>query len=223
VIFARVQISDRTHKKVVERLRNSLSATTGVVIKNNLSRAGAINPGPHCSPFNLSPRVVLTAAMSVRISQLLDPARVVLNLQGVRRTQAINEVARRLEGLPQITNFGAFYTELLARERLDTTCIGNEVALPHARTDHATEIVMAAGRSVTGVKFENCNQTVRLMFVLATPKNRALEYLQIVGALCRLLKDSHTRTALMQATTPEAFVAAIAEAEGSERMAAVGR
>jgi mannitol/fructose-specific phosphotransferase system IIA component (Ntr-type) len=161
--------------------------------------------------------------MSVRISQLLDPSRVALDLQATKRTQAINEVAKRLEGLPQITNFAGFYTELLARERLDTTCIGNEVALPHARTDHATEIVMAAGRSVGGVNFENCNQTVRLLFVLATPKNRALEYLQVVGALCRLLKDASTRTALMEATTPEAFLAAIVEAETRAPLAAAGR
>lgn len=161
--------------------------------------------------------------MSVRLSQLLDPSRIVIDLQATKRTQAIHEVAKRLEGLPEITNFGAFYAELLARERLDTTCIGNEVALPHARTDHATEIVMAAGRSAGGVLFENCNQTVRLLFVLATPKNRALEYLQIVGALCRLLKDPLTRLALLEAATPGAFHAAIADAESRAPVAAAGR
>lgn len=161
--------------------------------------------------------------MSVRISQLLDPARVVLDVQATRRTQAIHEVARKLEGLPQITNFPGFYAELLARERLDTTCIGNEVALPHARTDHTTEIVMAAGRSGPGINFENCNQTVRLMFVLGTPKNRAFDYLQVVGALCRLLKEPSTRTALMEATTPEAFLGVILDVESRAVPAAVGR
>jgi mannitol/fructose-specific phosphotransferase system IIA component (Ntr-type) len=147
------------------------------------------------------------------ISQLLDPARIVLELQATRRTSAINEVARRLEGLPQITNYVSFYNALLARERLDTTCIGNEVALPHARTEHATEIIMAAGRSTIGIPFENCNQTVRLMFVLATPKARAGDYLAVVGALCRLLKNPAVRGGLMEATTPEAFLSVIADAE----------
>jgi mannitol/fructose-specific phosphotransferase system IIA component (Ntr-type) len=168
-------------------------------------------------------RQLLPEIFRVRISQLIDPSRVVLDLQSTKRTQAINEVAKRLEGLPQITNFAGFYAELLARERLDTTCIGNEVALPHARTDHATEIVMAAGRSGGGVTFENSNQTVRLLFVLATPKNRAFEYLQVVGALCRLLKDAATRAALLEAPTPEAFHAAIVEAETRPPAVAVGR
>jgi len=151
--------------------------------------------------------------MGLRISQLLDPSRIVLDVQATKRTHAINEVARRLEGIPQLTNFGAFYTELLARERLDTTCIGNEIALPHARTDHTTEIVMAVGRSASGVLFENSNQTVRLMFVLATPKSRAQDYLLVVGALCRLLKDAALRAALLEATSPEAFIDLIAQAE----------
>jgi mannitol/fructose-specific phosphotransferase system IIA component (Ntr-type) len=151
--------------------------------------------------------------MGLRISQLLDPSRVVLDVRATRRTTAISEVARRLDGLPQITNYTGFYSELLARERLDTTCIGNEVALPHARTDHATEIVMAAGRSQEGVLFENCNQIVRLMFVLATPKVRAHEYLIVVGALCRLLKDPSVRHELLVADTPERFLAAIVDAE----------
>jgi len=151
--------------------------------------------------------------MGLRISQLLDPSRIVLDVQATKRTNAINEVARRLEGIPQLTNFGSFYTELLARERLDTTCIGNEIALPHARTDHTSEIVMAVGRSTQGVLFENSNQTVRLMFVLATPKSRAQDYLLVVGALCRLLKDAALRAALLEATTPEAFIDVIAQAE----------
>jgi len=151
--------------------------------------------------------------MGLRISQLLDPSRIVLDVQATKRTHAINEVARRLEGIPQLSNFGAFYTELLARERLDTTCIGNEIALPHARTDHTSEIVMAVGRSSSGVLFENSNQTVRLMFVLATPKSRAQDYLLVVGALCRLLKDAALRTALLEAATPEAFIDIIAQAE----------
>lgn len=151
--------------------------------------------------------------MGLLISELLDPSRVVLDIQANRRTSAINEVARRLEGLPDITNFPGFYAELLARERLDTTCIGNEVALPHARTDHATEIVMAAGRSTSGILFENGNQSVRLLFVLGTPKSRAQDYLKVVGALCRVLRDPAVRTALLEAPTPEAFVEVIASAE----------
>ena len=60
-----------------------------------------------------------------------------------------------------------------------------------------------------GILFETSNQTVRLMFVLGTPKSNPGDYLQVVSALCKLLKDPVNRDALMQATTPEEFIAVV--------------
>lgn len=151
--------------------------------------------------------------MSGRLSKLLDPSRVTLNVHSARRTAALNEVARLLEGHAEVTNFHGFYNELLARERLDTTCLGNEIALPHARTEHVQGIVMAVGRSAQGVHFENGNQTVRLMFILGTPKSNPGDYLQVVSALCKILKDPANRKALLEAETPEAFIEAVSDAE----------
>lgn len=151
--------------------------------------------------------------MSARLSSLLSPENIVLSLQSTKRTQAIHEVARLLETNPDLANFQGFYNELLARERLDTTCLGNEVAIPHARTEHVKKIVIAVGRSTTGVNFENCNQNVRLMFVLGTPKNNPTDYLILVGALCRLIKEPLHRAALLSAPTPEAFIATVKDLE----------
>ena len=147
--------------------------------------------------------------MSARLSSLLSPDRISLHLQSTNRTSAINEVARLLETHPDVANFPGFYNELLARERLDTTCLGNEIALPHARTEHVKKIVIAVGRSDTGVLFENSNQNVRLMFVLGTPKSNPGDYLMLVGSLCRLIKEAPQREALLAAPTPEAFIATV--------------
>ncbi len=151
--------------------------------------------------------------MAVRLAQLLDPSRINLQVQGTRRTVALNEVARQLVAHPEVVNFDGFYQELLARERLDTTYLGNEIALPHARTEHVKSIVLAAGRSREGIHFENCNQTVRLMFVLGTPKSNPTDYLMIVSLLCKILKEPANRDALMTAATPEAFAGALIAAE----------
>ena len=151
--------------------------------------------------------------MAARLSKLLDPARITLALQSTKRTAAINEVAKLLQGHPDVVNQDGFYQELLARDRLDTTCLGNEIAIPHARTEHVKKIVVAVGRSANGVLFENSNQNVRLMFVLGTPKNNPTDYLILVGALCRLIKDEANRAALLAAPTPEAFIAKIVELE----------
>ncbi len=147
--------------------------------------------------------------MPLRISQLLDPARITLSLPAAKRTTAIHDVARMLETHPDVVDFPGFYQELLARDRLDTTSLGNGVALPHARTEHVARIVVAVGRCDAGVAYEEGEDPVRLIFLLGTPKSNPGDYLMLVGSLCRLIKDPSNREALFTAPTPEAFIAAI--------------
>jgi mannitol/fructose-specific phosphotransferase system IIA component (Ntr-type) len=151
--------------------------------------------------------------MAGKITSLLEPARIALHVQSTKRTAALNEIARLLDGHPEVANFGSFYDELLARDRLDTTCLGNGVALPHARTEHVKKIVLAVGRSDSGIPFDANGEIVRLFFVLGTPKTKPGDYLAVVSALCKILKDPADRASFLNASTPEDFIAAIAAAE----------
>jgi mannitol/fructose-specific phosphotransferase system IIA component (Ntr-type) len=151
--------------------------------------------------------------MAGKISSLLSPARIALHVTGAKRTTALHDIAALLEGQPDVANFAGFYEELLARDRLDTTCLGNGVALPHARTEHVKKIVMAVGRSDAGIPFDDKGEIVKLIFVLGTPKSKPGDYLAVVSALCKLLRDANDRAAMLAAPTPEAFIAAIAAAE----------
>ena len=151
--------------------------------------------------------------MAGKITPLLDPARIALHLQSTKRTAALNEIARLLEDHPQVANFAGFYDELLARDRLDTTSLGNGIALPHARTEHVKEIVIAVGRSDAGIAVDEKGEVVRLFFVLGTPKSKPADYLAVVSALCRLLRDPVNREAMLTAATPEDFIAVVRAAE----------
>jgi len=149
----------------------------------------------------------------MQISSLLKPEQIKLELDQTKRCNAINEVAQQLQNNANVLNFAGFYEELLARERIESTCLGNEIAFPHARTDSLKGMVLAIGRSTTGVWFENSSQNVKLIFVIGTPKRMVTDYLSIVGGLARLLKDASTREALVAAKTVEEFIEILAKAE----------
>jgi mannitol/fructose-specific phosphotransferase system IIA component (Ntr-type) len=152
--------------------------------------------------------------MAGKISSLLSPSRIALDVKSTQRTAALHEVAKLLTDHPAVTNFDGFYRELLARDRLETTCIGHAVSLPHARTEHVKSIALAVGRSTSFIHCgEGADEQVRLIFMLGTPKTNPADYLAIVSALCKLLKHESNRTAFLTAATPEEFIAAIAAAE----------
>jgi mannitol/fructose-specific phosphotransferase system IIA component (Ntr-type) len=149
----------------------------------------------------------------MQISSLLKPEQIKMELTQQKRCNAINEVAQLLQTNPNVTNFAGFYEELLARERIESTCLGNEIAFPHARTDSLKGMVLAVGRSPQGVWFENCGQAVKLIFVIGTPKRMVTDYLSVVGGLARLLKDAATREKLISASNVDEFIATLTQAE----------
>ena len=160
----------------------------------------------------LGEHLSFASRMPGRLSKLLEPSRISLQVKNTKRTSALNEVAQLLASHPAVQNFEGFYSELLARDRLDTTSLGHGFAVPHARTDHVQKIVLAVGRSDAGIPFEG-GETVKLMFMLGTPKARPGDYLQVLSTLCRLLKDADNREAFLNAPTPEAFTEALVVAE----------
>ena len=149
----------------------------------------------------------------MQISSLLKPDQIKLELTQGKRCNAINEVAQLLQNNPNVTNFAGFYEELLARERIESTCLGNEIAFPHARTDSLKGMVLAVGRSTGGVWFENSSQNVKLIFVIGTPKRMVTDYLSVVGGLARLLKDATTREQLLTVQGVDEFIATLTKAE----------
>jgi len=151
--------------------------------------------------------------MPGRLSSLLDPSRLNLDLQGNTHDGVLREVAGMLQSHPEVTNFDGFFTELMAREKLDTTYLGHAIALPHARTTHVNRIVLAVGRHPTGVHFGNCNQDVRLLFVLGTPRSNPTDYLMVVSALCKIINSAENRETLLRAATKEDFINAVIVAE----------
>ena len=149
----------------------------------------------------------------MQISSLLKPEQIKMELTQQKRCNAINEVAQLLQSNPNVTNFAGFYEELLARERIESTCLGNEIAFPHARTDSLKGMVLAVGRSTGGVWFENSSQNVKLIFVIGTPKRMVTDYLSVVGGLARLLKDATTRESLLTVQGVDEFIATLTKAE----------
>jgi mannitol/fructose-specific phosphotransferase system IIA component (Ntr-type) len=145
--------------------------------------------------------------MSSIAAQLLQPGRISLDIAAKDEQEAILEVAGILRKDADVIDFDTFCRELMVREKMRSTAAGYGVAFPHARTDAVKEIVVAAGRSLVGVKFGE--EVVNFIFVIGTPREKAGEYLVAVGTLARLLRSEKLRAALTKAATPEDFIRAL--------------
>ncbi len=130
-----------------------------------------------------------------------------LNLISGRKEDAIRELAQLVENAQEIADFEHFLEDVFERERLETTGIGDEIAIPHARTDVVSRLIIAVGRSTHGVEFESLDgRKVKLIFLMGTPKGSVSHYLKILAQLTRLLKREPFREKLLEAQDGEMVV-----------------
>lgn len=149
-----------------------------------------------------------------KIASLLNPEAITLDLKATQKAAALREVAELLAKNKCVSNFEAFFNEVLQRERASNTALSHDVAIPHARTDQCDDIVIAVGRSNAGLDFEaKDNHPVRLIFLIGTPKQMVTDYLRVVGNLARLLRQDDLRQRLLDAPDPASFIKILEEAE----------
>jgi len=140
----------------------------------------------------------------MRISDYLKEEMICLNLKATGKEEAIKELGSLIRKAKEITNYEKFLKDVLEREKLNTTGIGEGVALPHARTDAVTGFVIAFGRSENGIDFEALDgKKAKLLFLMGTPRKAGLDqYLVLLAHLTRLLKRESFRKSLLKAENP---------------------
>lgn len=151
----------------------------------------------------------------MKISPLLRPEFILLDLKSTTRVEALHELMHVVKAHPHMRDYATFCRSVYEREAMGTTALGgHDIAIPHARTDQVADILVGVGRSASGVLFEGKEpQTVRLIFLLGTPKKMVMEYLQLLGSLAKLLKNEPFRQLLLGAHTAEEFVALFQQQE----------
>ena len=97
------------------------------------------------------------------------------------------------------------------REKLQSTGIGNGVAMPHGSTEIAPRIIGCIGRSKSGVDFQSLDgHPTHLFFTLFIPEAEEGGHLKALARLSRLLKSPGVRERLLGAADSEALFEIIA-------------
>jgi PTS system nitrogen regulatory IIA component len=144
----------------------------------------------------------------------LSPEAIILDLKATDKKSAIAEIAERLKKLKKIKDTPEVIELLMQRERLGSTGIGQEVAIPHSRCSAVTEQVAALAISRNGVEFESLdNEPARIIFLLLCPEEANSVHLQAMARISRLLKDKIFRQSLIDAKSVEEIVGLITQAD----------
>ncbi|MFJ9907691.1 fructose-specific PTS transporter subunit EIIC [Streptomyces sp. NPDC101152] len=149
------------------------------------------------------------------LSGYLTEETVSVRLEARDKEAAIRELTGLLARSGRVADVDELVRTALRREEQGTTGLGEEIAVPHAKTDAVTAPVVGFARSDEGVEWGSLDGTrARLVFMIAVPEAAAGdEHLRILALLSRRLMDTGFRERLLTAGDERAVLDVLGEIE----------
>jgi mannitol/fructose-specific phosphotransferase system IIA component (Ntr-type) len=127
-------------------------------------------------------------------SDYLKSSQVVYDLKAKDKVGAVEELLDILAKEKLITNKKLILTRLIDRERLETTALGDSIAVPHARVDTDGEIAIAVGRSEKGIDFDSLDKKkVHLIILIVWNPSIPGLFNHLFAGLARFLRKPEFR------------------------------
>lgn len=138
----------------------------------------------------------------MRLGEILSVDRIFVDAEGAKirgKMDALRLLAELLS--PAIRVPKAHVEELLLeRERLQSTGIGDGVAIPHTAAEEAETQAASLLLCPKGIEFEAIDGArVNIVFGVVGPKRATGEHLRTLARISRLLRDESTRQKLVSA------------------------
>ena len=149
----------------------------------------------------------------MNISDVLRNDRIELHLKSDTKEDALRELTELLYKSGALTDKDAFLKDVLSRESISTTGIGNGIAIPHGKSANVLETTAAIGRSDKPIEWESLDdKPVNFIVLLAVNENdRTGVHVKLLSQMARKLASEETCKRLVDAKTAEEITAIFSE------------
>jgi PTS system nitrogen regulatory IIA component len=148
----------------------------------------------------------------MKIMDILVKGAVVLDLAAGTKHAVLEEMSRALAAAEPGVDAGRLLEVLLEREGLQSTGIGEGVAIPHGKLPGLSRLVASFARNRSGIEFDSIDQQpTQLLFLLVVPEHSGGQHLKALARISRFFRDAAFRKQLMEAETLADVLRAIEE------------
>lgn len=127
----------------------------------------------------------------VSIKSILSPELTLTGVPGSSKKRILEQISHLVSThYPNLEEKDVF-NNLLNRERLGSTGIGQGIAIPHCRLEESLQVIGALLTLEEKVPFDSIdNEPVDLLFVLLVPKEATSEHLDLLSQLAEKFNDA---------------------------------
>jgi len=148
----------------------------------------------------------------MKIMDILVKDAVILDLVSDTKDALLAEMARALAKATPGLDEQRLLQVLIEREELQSTGIGEGVAIPHGKLSGLDGLIASFGRSRKGIDFASIDgQPTELFFLLVVPQHSGGQHLKALARISRFFRDASFRQKLAEAEKLADIFAAIEE------------
>ena len=148
----------------------------------------------------------------MKITDILKKEFIIDNLVSADKTSVLEELSLFLKKKGLVSDKENLLNALMEREKLGSTGIGENVAIPHAKSSEIDQIITTFGRSIKGVEFDSLDKKpVHFIYLVLAPAKSSGQHLKVLARISRLLKNKLLREAIMNASEANQIYSIIAD------------
>ena len=136
----------------------------------------------------------------MKITDILVREGSILDLVSSEKSALLAELAGALAAHEKQLDLESLIRVLREREALQSTGIGEGVAIPHGKVSGLDRLMATFGRSQAGVDFDSIDgRPTQLFFLLVVPEQSGGQHLKALARISRFLRDPTFRSRLLRA------------------------
>jgi len=148
----------------------------------------------------------------MKITDILVREASILDLKSQSKDDLLVEMADALCKVETTLELASLVRILREREALQSTGIGEGVAIPHGKVQGLDRLVATFARSKGGVDFDSIDgQPTQLLFLLIVPEQSGGQHLKALARISRFFRDVSFREKLLAAADLDEIFRAIEE------------
>lgn len=152
--------------------------------------------------------------MSMKLTQYIKPECFVPLLEEKTREDALRRMVHVLAEKGVLRNEDDIFARLMERESIQSTAVGNGIAIPHCFSDQVVDLVITMARAPQGIPFDSFDGApTRVIFLLLGNREGHGLHLKALARIARLIKSTGFIEKVIAAETIQAMVSAFEEEE----------
>lgn len=150
----------------------------------------------------------------MKLSKKIHKKAVLMDMASSTKGEALGELVELLCSAYRLKEPDVILEAIIAREEKQSTGIGAELAVPHAKTPVVDKLYVAFGRSSGGIEFDSVDgEKARIFFILVSPRDVSGPHIKALAGISRLIKHEEFRNELLACSDAGSFIELVKKAE----------